>query len=100
MNGTIVRHAAGMVAVLALLLTPSAAAAHCDTLDGPVVKAARAAIAANDVTLVLRWVKPEHEGEIRTAFNQTMRVRTGGADAQALADRYFFETLVRVHRSG
>src|SRR5512142_1089790 len=96
----IVRWLPAMAAAVVLLACPAPAHAHCDTLDGPVVKAARAAIAANDVTRVLQWVKPEHEAEIRAAFDQTMRVRRAGADAQALADRYFFETLVRVHRLG
>ncbi len=97
---TIVRRVSPAAALLLLLALPAPARAHCDTLDGPVVQAARAAIAANDITPVLQWVKPEHEGEIRAAFDQTMRVRKGGADAQALADRYFYETLVRVHRLG
>src|SRR5512142_3315308 len=94
------RFSAAFIAVFAVVLWPSLACAHCDTLDGPVVKAARAALAANDVSMVLQWVKPEHEAEIRSAFDQTIRVRKAGADAQALADRYFFETLVRVHRLG
>lgn len=97
---TTLRGFTATAAAFLLLASASTAGAHCDTLDGPVVKAARAAIAANDVTLVLQWVKPEHEAEIRSAFDQTIRVRKAGPDAQALADRYFFETLVRVHRLG
>ena len=87
-------------AVLCLGLLPRAAAAHCDTLDGPVVKDARAALAAKDVTPVLKWVKAEDESEIRDAFARALAVRGAGGDAAALADRYFFETLVRVHRAG
>jgi hypothetical protein len=45
-------------------------------------------------------VGKEHEAEIRDAFEQTMAVRGKGNDAKALVDRYFFETLVRVHRAG
>jgi hypothetical protein len=37
---------------------------------------------------------------IRETFQKTLKVRTQGKDAQELADRYFFETLVRVHRAG
>ena len=33
-------------------------------------------------------------------FAQTLAVRTKGKDARELADRFFFETLVRVHRAG
>ncbi len=76
------------------------ARAHCDTLDGPVVVAARAALEAGDVTPVLRWVAPEREPEIRAAFAKSMVVRARGPEARELADRFFFETLVRVHRSG
>ena len=74
--------------------------AHCDTLNGPVVAAARLALQKGDVTPVLRWVKAADEAEIRHAFEQTLAVRKAGPQAQELADRYFFETLVRVHRQG
>ncbi len=84
----------------ALLLTPQFAWAHCDTLDGPVVIDARAALAARDVTQVLKWVRAEDEAEIRATFDQTLKVRQLDGTAQELADHYFFETLVRVHRAG
>ena len=74
--------------------------AHCDGLDGPVVKAAQQALAKNDVNLVLIWVRRNDEAEIRRAFEQTVSVRTLSPQAKDLADRYFFETLVRVHRTG
>ncbi|MDD5643610.1 MAG: DUF6448 family protein, partial [Syntrophales bacterium] len=32
-------------------------------------------------------------------FQKTLRVRTKGPEAKDLADRYFFETLVRMHRA-
>jgi hypothetical protein len=90
--------AAAAAAVLAL--APSPARAHCDTLDGPVVKDARAAFEARDVTPVLKWVRADKEPEIRAAFGQALAVRALGPEARALADQYFFETLVRVHREG
>ena len=74
--------------------------AHCDTLDGPVVAAARTALAKGDVKPALAWVQPEQEAELRTVFEQTLRVRRQGSDAREMADRYFFETLVRLHRMG
>jgi len=74
--------------------------AHCDTMEGPVVKAAKQAINTNDVRYALVWVKPADEAEIRKAFAKTMSVRAGGEAARDLADRYFFETLVRIHRAG
>lgn len=76
------------------------ASAHCDSLDGPVVEAARKALAANDVKAVLVWVGPAGEAEVREAFRQAVAVRKLGGEARNLADRYFFETLVRVHRAG
>jgi hypothetical protein len=88
------------VVVLALAWSPGTASAHCDTLNGPVVAAARLALQKGDVTPVLRWVKAADEAEIRHAFEQTLVVRTAGPEAKELADRYFFETLVRVHRQG
>jgi len=74
--------------------------AHCDGMDGPVVKAAEKALELEDVNLVLIWVHQQDEPEIRQAFNRTLAVRKLGSEARELADLYFFETLVRVHRAG
>jgi Family of unknown function (DUF6448) len=82
------------------MLAARPAAAHCDTLDGPVVRDARAAFAKGDVTPVLKWVQPGDEAEIRAAFAHAITVRALSPEAQQLADMYFFETLVRVHRAG
>lgn len=76
------------------------AEAHCDTLDGPVVATAQKALAAGDVTPVLKWVSSEDENNIRAAFLKTIEVRKLGGQARDLADMYFFETLVRIHRAG
>ncbi len=73
---------------------------HCDSLDGPVVTAARHALAAGDVDLVLPFVPESGEDEIRTMFDAVLLVRALGEDARAVADRLFFETVVRVHRAG
>lgn len=91
----------GAALVLAIgLLLPIQAAAHCDTLDGPVVADARIALAKGDVTPVLKWVGSAEEKEIRTAFATTMVVRELSPEAESFADMYFFETLVRIHRAG
>lgn len=89
-----------VAAGLALAGTSSSLFGHCDSLDGPVVKAAEKAIETGDINLVLLWIQKDDEPEIRAAFEKTLVVRKLGADARALADRYFFETLVRVHRAG
>jgi hypothetical protein len=90
------------IAVSALLLLTGAptAFAHCDTLDGPVVAAARQALDQNSPNLVLIWVKRENEPEIKAAFDKAVSVRKLNPTAKDMADRYFFETLVRVHRAG
>ena len=74
--------------------------AHCDTLDGPVVKTARIALEKKDITPLLKWVRPSDEKEIRDAFEMTIAVRAQGGKAKELADMYFFENLVRIHRAG
>lgn len=73
---------------------------HCDTLDGPLVMLAKKALDEKNVNLVLPWVRKEDEAEIRHAFDHAQAVRELGPKARSLADRHFFETLVRVHRAG
>lgn len=93
----------GMAKVLvfgAMLLFPSWVLAHCDSLDGPVVNEARVALEKGEIAPVLKWVQAEHEGTVRQAFVQAHNVRKLNPEARALADQYFFETLVRVHREG
>ena len=86
--------------IILVLATAGSALAHCDTLDGPVVNLARQALAKGDVKIVLPWVAAEKEKEIREAFDLAVAVRGKGTKEKELADRYFFETLVRVHRAG
>jgi hypothetical protein len=81
-------------------LTPAHALAHCDGLGGPVVKAAQRALETRNPALALIWVQERDEPEIRNAFEQTLAVRAFSPQARELADRFFFETLVRVHRAG
>lgn len=80
------------------LATP--AMAHCDSMDGPVVADARRALAARDIAPVLKWIPAADETEVRTAFDMTLAVRGESDTARAVADRYFYETLIRVHRAG
>lgn len=96
-----IRHGfAPLAAGLAILLLASAPAwAHCDRMDGPVVLEAKEALEQGEVTPVLKWVPADDEQEVREAFEQTLTVRQQGPEARDLADRYFFETLVRLHRA-
>lgn len=81
-------------------LLPTRADAHCDALDGPVVADARRALTTGDLDPVLKWVPVDAEAEARDAFARARRVRVGGGEAADLADTWFFETVVRVHRAG
>jgi hypothetical protein len=81
------------------LLIPAIGHAHCDGMDGPVVTLAARSLDAGNVDLVLPWVRAADEVEIRAAFEHALAVRKLGPEARHLADAYFFETLVRVHRA-
>lgn len=87
-----------LFAVVTLIPTP--ARGHCDALDGPVVKAGQKALEQGDVNLALIWVRKADEAELKQAFERTLTVRKLDAKAKELADLYFFETLVRIHRAG
>lgn len=90
----------GVVAAGLSIFLVAGALAHCDTTGGPIIPEAKAALEKGNVTPILKWVKPESESEIRTAFAKAVAVRAKGPEAKALADQYFLETLVRVHRAG
>jgi hypothetical protein len=91
------------ICIFALILalgTAQAASAHCDTMDGPVVKDAFAAFQKNNVNYILKWVKADDEDEIKSVFIQAMRVRPLNNSAKELAEKYLIENLVRLHRAG
>src|SRR5512135_2776511 len=73
---------------------------HCDSVDGPVVTAARQALQQGEVDLVLPYVQVEGEQEVRQAFNLARKARALGPAAREVADQWLFETVVRVHRAG
>jgi hypothetical protein len=86
--------------IAAGVFLPNKIFAHCDGMDGPVIKAAQKALETGNVNLVLIWVIKNDEVEIKKAFQRTLAVRKLNPQARELADMYFFETLVRVHRAG
>jgi len=86
--------------VISFIFATEKAYAHCDGIDGPVVLAAKAALKTENVNLVLVWVQESDEPEVRRIFDHTLTVRKLGDDAKKLADRFFFESLVRIHRAG
>ena len=81
-------------------LGPNNLLAHCDGMDGPVITAAKQALESGDVNPVLIWVSKKDEAELTKAFQKTLTVRKLNPEAKELADMYFFETLVRIHRAG
>lgn len=91
---------ASAVLAVAIAFAPHGAPAHCDGLDGPVVQAARQALSEANVDLVLVWVQKGDEARIREAFDRALAVRNSSPEARELADLYFFETVVRIHRAG
>lgn len=73
---------------------------HCASMDGPVVKAAMEALSNNDVSVVLPFVPKEGEAQVVETFEKVLGARAQGPEAREVADRHFFETVVRIHRAG
>jgi hypothetical protein len=73
---------------------------HCDTLDGPVVKAINKALEKNNVNFILPWVPEKAEHEVTEAFKKTLTARKQGKEAMEVADYWLYETVVRLHREG
>ena len=88
--------------IIAFFIFPSGASAHCDTLDGPVVNAAKKAMKTENVNYILIWVKPENEDEIRKALKRALEKRKNAAskEEKEKAEMELFEILVRIHREG
>lgn len=81
------------------IFDPSGVLAHCDTLDGPVVLDAKRALEKREATPILKWVKKADESQVRAALEKTLKVSDKGAEAKDLAETFFFETVVRLHRA-
>jgi hypothetical protein len=90
-----------MLTVFASTLAAAAPAfAHCDGEDGPVAGAALRALETRNVHLALPYAPSGAEAEIARAFERAAIARNQGAEAKSVADRYFMETVVRLHRAG
>lgn len=90
---------AALISVVIAASIPSMASAHCDTMDGPVIHDAQSALESNNIDYILKWVSVEDEKEVQDAFDLARKVRSTGPEAQELADQYFFQNLVRIHRA-
>ena len=98
-NNLLARSAALLSTLMLLALLSGPAAAHCDSMSGPVVKDAQIALADGKIDPVLKWVGKDDEATIREAFKMTLAVRGESDAARNVSDQYFLSTLVRVHRA-
>jgi hypothetical protein len=87
-----------LMAIIGTSVLVVAVYAHCDTMSGPVAVAARKALESSDIGLVQIWVGPSQEKELGERFRQCLSVRKMGGSAKELADKYFIETAIRLHR--
>jgi hypothetical protein len=74
--------------------------AHCDGLDGPVVRAAQKSLETGNINFTLIWINEGSAEEVKNVFQKTLSVRSLSPEAKEIADMYFFETVVRLHRMG
>ena len=88
------------MALLMILAFPKKASAHCDTMDGPTATDGMKALETKNINYALKWIMPEGEEELASIFKLSLKVRQLNDDAKELADRYFLENLVRIHRAG
>lgn len=76
--------------------------AHCDTLDGPVVTAARKSIQTGNRNYILVWVKKQDETAITAVFERVLAdLRAASSpESKAKVETELFESLVKIHREG
>ena len=89
-----------LLAFAVVVLRPVLASAHCDTMDGPAAQDGRLALESGNPNHALKWAGPEYETELREIFAQAQSARRQGREAREVADRWFLENLVRIHRAG
>lgn len=92
---------ASSVSLLAFyILFTSTVYAHCDSMEGPVINAAIKSLETGNINYSLIWIPEKDEPELIRLFEKVLKVRKFNDEAKTLADNYFFETLVRIHRMG
>jgi hypothetical protein len=87
-------------AILAFVLRPQPASAHCDTTDGPTAQDGVKSLETGNLAHALKWITPEGEAELRAVFDRARAARDLGPEAKEVADSWFLENLVRIHRAG
>lgn len=88
------------VSLLITFIWPRKAKAHCDTMEGPTVADGKKALETGNFNYAAKWISSAFEPELQKVFTLAIKVRKLGPEAQELADMYFLETLVRLHRMG
>lgn len=96
--GKIAPTVAAWVVLVGLLAVANPSGAHCDRMDGPVATAALRALESGRLEAVEIWVGEAQTAELRESFSRARVARAEGPEARDLADRYFVETAVRLHR--
>lgn len=86
------------LAAIITILSSVFVQAHCDGIDGPVIKAAQKAIETGNVNYVLIWVKEKGEDELKAAFQKAYKSRHADEKEKNLTENTFFEVLVKLHR--
>lgn len=92
--------AAFLTTLAIILLYPQSASAHCDTMNGPTAQDGRLALENGNINHALKWIEPKREAELRDIFEKSIAARDLGSTAREVADRWFLENLVRIHRAG
>lgn len=87
-----------MILAVFFLFTSNPVWGHCDSYDGPVIIDAKNALETNDPKLVFKWISKEQESEIESLFRKTFTLKNGDQEIYQVVEKYFFETLVRLHR--
>src|SRR5699024_4466275 len=73
---------------------------HRYSYNGSVIQDALKAMDKEDVTLKMNCIEEEYEAEIKSLFDKTIGLKKGDAEIYGVVEKYFLETLVRVHREG
>ncbi len=89
-----------LVTSVVFFLFPQRASAHCDSYDGPTAIDGKKALETGNINYALKWILPVYEHEVNEIFDLSCKVRALNPNAQELADRYFLENLIRLHRAG
>lgn len=89
---------ASLLTLLLVLGFSFSSQAHCDRVNGPVAVAAKQALETGDVSKALIWVGEDQADELKSKFQESLKVYNSGEESRQLVEQYFMETTVRLHR--